>query len=474
MGEVIKTNLTPFNEQRLRQEYACGKGSKDGQLLIGIEIESWFMNAKAARSEAIRMMSPAESQTVLKQIASSNPESRLSYEINGQRIPAQTEDAPLVCVDSQSVSYQLELCGVLEAATAPVMADAPQRLLGLIENAQQTMQSAANITGLLYYDGAIPGSIKISDCSANLVKRERLQAEWAKFSSEGSNSPGLRTMGLAASVQASISYRDPQEAGEIIMLGNLLAPAFYAAFSNTTGFLEGATATLQIPRADWWMQHNRTAPRAGIPAPILKQMFVPNAEARLLDTWIDYARQVPMVYYWDEAGQPRFETSPSFNQLAARGLGTMQNFALAESLLWPDVKVIGGQRIELRAADSGSYQPAALAIMAAEIFAIPENRRKAIQEILAASQITADTLQFSRERVGTMGMSAPYGKARVAEIVGLMADWIRNASSVDPAYGTRLADRMGMTARPPAINRTSRARITATRADLLRVQGLLS
>lgn len=442
MGEINKSVGEQLNYNRLRRDYAKGKGAEDGQLRLGIEIESWFMNTAAARSGKIVMMTPMESQAVFAEIAKADPTAQLSYEIKGARVKERVDNAPLVCVDSRAVSYQLELCGVLEAATAPILASDPRRLLALVKQAQQVMSQAAQTQGLTYFSGAVPGSILTSDCAANMVDRERLRAEWAKFTSGGPASAGLRTMGLASSAQVSIGYRDMLEADEIIVLGNLLAPAFYAAFSNTTGYIEGRQSDNLVPRADWWMQHNKVAPRAGIPARILQQMFSPAAGRELLETWIDYVQRVPMVYYWDEAGTPRFDTSPTFNQLAARGLGTTQNFALAESLLWPDVKVIGGQRIELRAADSGPYQPAALAILASEIFANPSNRRMAIKEVMAASQITADQLQLSREKVGLMGNKAPYGRANVGQISQLMKDWIKTASCLSRSEANAVADNL--------------------------------
>lgn len=468
MGEVSKLNASFFDESQVRNDYAKGRGANDGKLSIGIEIESWLVNTQAAREERIKMMSSQESQAVLEMIASADPQSQTAYEINGRRIAEQVENAPRVCVESHSIMYQLELCGVLEAAGAPIPADELTCSLQLISRAQTTIINAAKSVGLSGFNAAFPGSISIKDCAENMVARERLTAEWEKFSLDGTDSPGLRTMGLATSAQVSIGYRDPQEAGEIIKLGNLLAPAFYAAFANSTGYVEGQRSDLLIPRADWWMQHNRTAPRAGIPISILKQMFARNGENSLLDTWINHVQQVPMVYYWDEQGAPRFDTSPTFKQLLNRGLGTQQNFALAESLLWPDVKVIGGQRIELRAADSGFTQPAALAVLASEVFASPLKRRAAIKDILEASKITAETLQSSREQVARRGAETPFGRTNLGHISSMMAEWIRNASNINPDQARSIAASLN----------TGKCDIdeyrpnSAVQADLLRVKGL--
>lgn len=442
MAEISKTNRDILDLPKLRQGYAAGQGSANGQIRTGIEIESWFFNTEQALDGKLQMMSPAESQRVLTRLAAGNPQAEKFWERDGQRLSQAQGESPLVCVNRDGISYQLELSGVLEAATAPIAAPQAGQLLAQVALASQTMQACAAAEGLSYYSGAVPGSIRIADCAANRVQRERLLAEWDKFQSEGPQSPGLRTMGLAASVQASISYRTPTEAGEIITLGNLLTPALYVLFSNTTGFIEGKPDTRAIPRADWWMQHNRAAPRAGIPQPVLSAMFSDTGRDKLLDTWIDYARTVPMVYYWDEKDAPRFDTSPSFNQLAERGLGTTRNFALAESLLWTDVKVIAGQRIELRAPDSGPLAPQAMAMLATSLFANPDLRGDILREIKNESGINATGLKACRAQVALGGCATSFGRITVGQMARRLCDWIEQnpAPGISPIQTRQAAD----------------------------------
>ncbi|HEY8189182.1 MAG TPA: hypothetical protein VIF12_00740 [Micavibrio sp.] len=423
MSEVDKTISALLDPKELLDLYFSGKGSLEGRQRMGIEIETWCVQQQdSGLNPRIRMMSPDESQEILTAVARNDPQAEIYHEKDGVRLPAPRDDAPIVCVNSGGISYQLELCGALEAATRPVESGNLPALLDLIDDAQRTMRCEAGNIGLQIYPCAVPGSIRIEDCGNNLVKRERLRSEWAKFIAEGSDSAGLRTMGLATSAQVSLSYKDPREAYEIMSLANILSPVLYAVFANTTGYAEGKKSAA-IPRAEWWLAHNKSAPRGGIPNPILKAIFSGDSED-MIKEWIGYVRSVPMVYHIDKEGLPQFGLSPSFNELACKGLGTRANFALAESLVWPDVKLIGGQRIELRMCDTGPWQPAGLAVLAASLFGSEEVRRTCLSETFKWAKLDPDALVKSREQVGTMGMDAPFGSRRVKDILPILEELI--------------------------------------------------
>jgi gamma-glutamylcysteine synthetase len=425
MSEINKSNLAPLNTEQLLEAYRAGRGSVNGQILLGMETENWFVSRAGVYQDRIRMMTPAQSQRVLARLAETDG-ARTAWEKAGQRINAPVKGAPLVLVDTGKANYQLELCGVVEIATAPTPASAVREQISRLREAQDNLEGAARAEGLLPLRWAVPGSITPQICAANMVKRERLLSEWAKFKAEGADSPGLRTMGLATSTQASLSYRDPQEAAEIITLGNLMSPVLYSTFANSTGYIEG-NASATMPRPQWWQQHNQRAPRAGIPAPILQRMFAGNPRSDMLGDWVDFVKTVPMVYFLDEKSQPRFDTSPSFNELAQRGLGTASNFSLAESLLWPDVKIIAGQRIELRMCDAGPWQGEALAVLAAGVFADPAVRRETIRTLKSFNQLTADGLQKSLTAVAAENFAAPYGTRAIRDQLPLLRELVVDA-----------------------------------------------
>jgi hypothetical protein len=420
MSEVSKITRETLDIKALKAKYRNGTGSLNGQAQMGVEIETWFMQTNPTD---VRMMSPAQSQSLLCALADADSTSERWYEQAGQRTAAPGKGNSLVCVNSQGISYQLELCGVLEAATRPVLANEPAPLFNLIQTAQRDMATQASRLGLWRYPAAIPGSIIVADCEANMVQRERLQAEWAKFKSQGPDNPGLRTMGLAASAQLNVSYNGPEEAYEIKALATLLSPILYAACSNSTGFLEGNRNKQANPRANWWLRHNASAPRGGFPAAVFEGVMTGDRTG-ITDRWIDYVRQVPMVYYYDEQQKPQFGASPTFNQLAAQGNGTAANFALAESLVWPDVKLIGSQRIELRMPDSGWWQPSALGVLGAAIMTKPEARRALMTELYEVSRLSPDDLLVSRLQVGNIGKAAPYGRKNIGDMFGVLAAFL--------------------------------------------------
>lgn len=419
MSEVNKTGSTPLKLATLRERYRSGLGSPGGVQQNGIEIETWLMQPPAGNSP-LRMMSPAQSQRVLESLATLNPGSSKAWELNGSRIRQPVGNSPLVCVDSGRLNYQLELCGVIETATAPLPVSNLKETLQLIDLAQAQVKVAASLNGLRVYNGAVPGSFTVADCAANQVNRERLRSEWEKFSAEGATSPGLRTMGLAASTQYNISYRTPREAGEIMALGYMLSPVLYALFANSTGFVENKPG-LAVPRAAWWLAHNKTAPRGGLP---LVESVFSRAYTTLTDKWIDYVRDVPMVYYIDEKNQPRFDSSPTFNELAKRRLGTAANYALAESLVWPDVKLIAGQRLELRMPDTGPWQPQGLAILGRRLFGDEAARQQLLKELPRRFGLDAAGLMRSRIDVAAEGLGARYGNGLVRGVLPVIKEYL--------------------------------------------------
>lgn len=404
MANVNKTQLEQADLSKLYDRYTAGSAVQ----CMGVEIEQWLVNTDAA----LTMMTPTQSQAILKKIADGQ-NAAVFVEENGVRKAGLDGNLPIVFVDRDGVNYQLELCGVLEAATEPVPATNVNRLLSLVGQAADTMRDVAATENLTPYPCAVPASVTIENCADNMVQRERLRAEWAKFSNIGADNPGLRTMGLATSVQVSIGYRDVNELRELITLGNYLSPLLTAAFSNTTGYVENAPSD-QMPRPSWWLQHNDYAPRGGIPAQIATAMQNPDQD--IVKAWFDYVTNVPMVYYYEKDGSAAFERSPTFNELQQEGNGTATNFALAESLTWPDVKLIGGQRVELRMCDSGPWQAKALTLISAALFTDPAGRAETMA-LLKDTGITMDGLQQSRKDICTQGLDTTFGKTTLRDLL---------------------------------------------------------
>lgn len=471
MSEINKSNTSPLDEPALLRDYRAGKGSRDGVMQMGVETESWFVRRADVYGGRVRMMSAGDSQRVLRRLADMRA-ARTAYEKNGQRLNSPAPGAPLVLVDTGSANYQLELNGVIEIATAPSPALFVTEQIKRLRTAQDDLNAATKAEGLTALRWAVPGSITPDMCEPNRVNRERLRSEWAKFKAQGKDDPGLRTMGLATSTQVSLSYRDEQEAAEIITLGNLMSPILYATFANSPGYIEGKPSAT-MPRPLWWQQHNKRAPRAGIPTPILQRMFNDTRSGDMLGDWVDYVKTVPMVYFLDAQARPRFDTSPSFNELAVAGLGTTSNYALAESLVWPDVKVIGGQRIELRMCDAGPWQGEALAVLATGVFARPEVRRDTIATLKNFNRLSAAGLQESLTAVASENFAAPYGNRKVSDQLPLLRELISDARQqlkVPSESTARLEEVLDSRRSDFVVAQQELRRVGAVRADLAGVR----
>jgi gamma-glutamylcysteine synthetase len=325
-----------------------GTGLPFDKNMCGVELERTYV------SPDNNLMTPQQSQFILKTLAQ-NKNGIIGYEKNGQTLSTKQDGAIIKTVTTDDATYSLELSGTLEMATAAYPVTQITPMLQALDNAQSDVSQLAKDNFSLTPDSyTVSPWISRNTYERNAVSRQRLVSELQSFKQLG-NDAGLNTMLLATSSQISLSYTDNDTLNQQFIMGSYLAPLYYAAFSNNAGAFNGQSTKLQVPRAQWWLDHNQFAPRAGIPD------FVYNDDCDVASAWVSYVKDVPMVYYMDQ-GQPVFGREKSLNDLQNENpaLATLDNYNLAQSLIWTDVRLCNAdndnKRLEFRAADSGAWQ----------------------------------------------------------------------------------------------------------------------
>lgn len=154
------------------------------------------------------------------------------------------------------------------------------------------------------------------------------------------NPPRADMMGIARyffsskSDQVSVSYRDMDH-----MLGDVrrlyfLAPFLYMLTDNSSGFDEAKEFTGHAG-----MRHRASLKaRGGVPP----YVYTAKSGETYMKAHIDHVMNNPMYVFYDLDGVLQklpSGTWTSFNELKEKGLNTAANYHLAESILWPDVKI---------------------------------------------------------------------------------------------------------------------------------------
>lgn len=116
-----------------------------------------------------------------------------------------------------------------------------------------------------------------------------------------------------------------------------LAPFLFLLTDNSSGFNEGKKFDGHIGMS---MRHDGlTEGRGGIPP----YVYTAGSGAEFIDDHIAHVMRNPLFMYYDNDGVltkvPSGDWSVTFNSLRDRGLNTASNYYLAQSLMWPDVKI---------------------------------------------------------------------------------------------------------------------------------------
>lgn len=242
---------------------------------------------------------------------------------------------------------------------------------------------------------------------------------------------------ICKSNQVSVSHRNPDHLLENVKRLYLLAPFLFLLTDNSAGFCEGQPHSGHVGMTQRY--NGLLEGRGGFPP----YVFTARNGDEFIDAHINHAINNPLFMHYDLEGNlikvPSGDWSVTFNALKERGLNTASNYYLAESLLWPDVKiaalkdengVVTGHRYEGRMFGVGIHQhQTALLIMSA--LAFKQDFAAQVDELLQSFGLsTAESLNKAyanaRNHNGKF-FDIAYGTGTMSDFAARFADLIETA-----------------------------------------------
>lgn len=205
------------------------------------------------------------------------------------------------------------------------------------------------------------------DLLSNVVNVERYQAF---FKPPRADMFGIADyFSVSKSNQVSVSYIDHDHMLENVRRLYTLAPFLFMLTDNSAGFAEGRAINYHHG-----IHYRRFLDdRGGVPC----YVYTAQSGAEYIDAHIRHVMHNPLYVYYDENSiLTRIPSGQweSFEKLREKGLNTAANYNLAESVLWPDVKIAAlkdkddiviGHRFEARMFGVGAWQHQAALLMTA-------------------------------------------------------------------------------------------------------------
>ncbi len=235
---------------------------------------------------------------------------------------------------------------------------------------------------------------------------------------------------VCKSNQVSVSYRDQDHGLENVRRLYFLAPFLFLLTDNSTGFNEGKRFKGHAGMS--LRHHGLPKGRGGI----IPHVFEARTGTEFFERHIDQVMNNPLYMYYDLEG--RLVGLPSgtwitFNQLKEKGLNTASNYFLAQSVLWPDIKIaalrdetggVYGHRYEARMFGVGIHQHQT-ALLLTSALAFHDDFSANVDELLAkygfdaqggaeAYTLLQKGYKAAREHNGKF-FDIPYGKGKMSD-----------------------------------------------------------
>lgn len=141
---------------------------------------------------------------------------------------------------------------------------------------------------------------------------------------------------VCKSNQVSVSYRDPDHMLQNVRRLYLLAPFLFMLTDNGSGFREKEKFSGHAGMA--YRHEGLLEGRGGVPL----YLYTAKTGQEYIHNHIRHVLTNPLFVYYDEKGGilrlPAGKWT-TFPELAVKGLNTASNYFLAQSVLWPDVKI---------------------------------------------------------------------------------------------------------------------------------------
>mgnify|MGYP003670771087 CR=1 FL=1 len=239
---------------------------------------------------------------------------------------------------------------------------------------------------------------------------------------------------VCKSNQVSVSPYDMDHMHKNIRRLYALAPFLFLLTDNSSAFSEGKPHAGHIGMT---LRHaGLTEGRGGIPP----YVFSAKSGEEFVNAHINHAMNNPLFMYYDRDGAlnrvPSGDWGVTFNTLKQRGLNSASNYYLAQSILWPDVKVatlkdtngaVTGHRYEARMFGVGMHQHQT-AFIITNALAFHDDFAASIDDLLLRYGLDdynaiMDSYKSARNHNGAF-FNVAYGNGTMSEFAREFADLI--------------------------------------------------
>ncbi|MBI1300565.1 MAG: hypothetical protein GC137_02805 [Alphaproteobacteria bacterium] len=282
------------------------------------------------------------------------------------------------------------------------------------------------------------------DLLASITDVDRYQAFFNPYRAD--NIDLVRYFSVCKSNQVSVSYSDYDHLLKNVRRLYVLAPFLYLLTDNSSAFIEGKTFSGHIG-----MHFRHYGLRENKRGNVVPYIFTAKTGEEFIANHIEHVMTCPMFVYFGEEGQlikiPTGDWSTNFRTLKERGLNTASNYYLAQSTIWPDVKIatlkdsegnVTGHRYEARMLGVGIHQHQTSFIIVSGLAFHPTFGDE-VDALLCKYGFDVETLedlypqvsrayQAARQHNGEF-FNIPYGKGKMAEFAKEFAKLIERVGA---------------------------------------------
>lgn len=173
------------------------------------------------------------------------------------------------------------------------------------------------------------------DLLSRIVDVERYKVMYAPYRAD--MKACVEYFAVCKSNQVSVGYPDMEKGFSDIRRLYFMAPFLFLLTDNSSAFSQGQYFSGHAGMELRW--RGLTEGRGGLPP----HLFTARTGEEFFAQHVDHVMNNPLFMYYDLEGQlqrvPSGDWSVTFNTLKSRGLNTASNYYLAQSLMWPDVKI---------------------------------------------------------------------------------------------------------------------------------------
>lgn len=270
------------------------------------------------------------------------------------------------------------------------------------------------------------------DLLSRIVDVERYKVMYAPYRADMAKC--VQYFAVCKSNQVSVSPYDMDHMHQNVRRLYALAPFLFLLTDNSTGFSEGKAFS---GHAGMHLRHQGlTEGRGGVPP----YVFSAKSGEEFVRAHIDHVMNNPLFMYYDRDGGlnrvPSGDWGVTFNALKNQGLNIASNYYLAQSIMWPDVKIatlkndagdITGHRYEARMFGVGTHQHQSAFIITSAL-AFHEKFAAQVDELLTrygldTYEAVIEAYAAAREHEGKF-FDVAYGNAQMIDFAREFADLI--------------------------------------------------